>query len=170
MQHYGAPTRLLDWTCSPYIAAFFGIEHAVKQDFCVWGLYVDNVMTHTKKMLGEKHIRDYDFLRKDEHPPFVALFNSRLRSQRLISQQGVFTAQGVLKATVEQLLEDYPEQPKKDKGKGFVKFVFRNTGTAFGDYVSFLHRMNISDASLYPGIEGFSRSLRLGLMNIGSKF
>ena len=44
MQHYGASTRLLDFSHSFYVAAYFAVENATK-DSAVWAVNLD-ALTH----------------------------------------------------------------------------------------------------------------------------
>ena len=38
MQHHGAPTRLLDFTYSVYVAAYFALENADSDGCAVWAV------------------------------------------------------------------------------------------------------------------------------------
>ena len=56
MQHYGAPTRLLDFTYSPYVALYFALRNRIEResDFAeVWGLDAAALRAHPEKTSRE---------------------------------------------------------------------------------------------------------------------
>jgi hypothetical protein len=40
-QHHGLPTRLLDWTRNPLVAAYFACENDFEKDAAIFGTYLD---------------------------------------------------------------------------------------------------------------------------------
>ena len=44
MRHYGVPTRLVDFSESPFVALYFSTEECLNTDFCIWSVCIDDLM------------------------------------------------------------------------------------------------------------------------------
>jgi len=151
MQHYGASTRLLDATFSPYVAAYFSLEDGTG-DAAVY-CFRQRVF----RELDENYFRtDVTSVYRNiltEKEDIIYVYEPRHTTARLLAQQGLFLVPSSLIHSHNEIMEMY-NLPKEDAIKLIIPAKLRDDG------VHHLRRMNISSTMLFPGIEGFCRSLR----------
>ncbi len=150
MQDHGAPTRLLDFTWSPYVAAFFAL-HKTTHEGVIWACNPVEIEKQKKVDLEEPGNFRKHFLSGPS--AFVYLGEPHAMNRRLIAQSGTFLVPGGLDKSIEEILKDYPKPEET-----LVKLIMpANKVREKG--MRELYRMNITQATLFPDLDGLARSL-----------
>lgn len=159
MQHHGAPTRLLDFTKSPFVAAFFAFEGAV-DDVAVYALNTPVLWSASpafdpglsRERIDPREPGNYQAYFANNRHPLVWFGEPAEMDARLVAQSGVFVLPGLLNDSLEEILQGY--EPRQDLLRKYVL-----PASARDDAMRALYRMNVTHATLFPDLDGLARSI-----------
>ena len=155
MQHYGAPTRLLDWTFSPYIALFFAMENA-PNDSCVYAINQNALDIENKDNFGTNYKKDV--MKPNKYGSlFLRAYEPSFKNERLVRQQGLFLVPNSNFASFDDILDTYD-----NISENAIKILIDKE--LHFKFLITLKRMNITYETLFPGIDGFCKSLKFSLL------
>jgi hypothetical protein len=173
MQHYGIPTRLLDWTESPFIALYFALASCDRtregepiHDAVFWLLNPSSWnkgalqdITYSGGILNpnREQVKSYspkgDLTDRKNLP--VMIYGTH-NSPRIVAQRGMFALFG---KSLEPMEESYRSGNFE---KGILQQIMIPKGSR-DEIASSLFRKGVSDSTIYPDLHGLSMELKRSL-------
>jgi hypothetical protein len=174
IRHYFAPSRLMDFTFSFFIAAYFALEDA-KGKCAIWAVnktWLNGPNGKLMREIGGKALEEawqdregwaFDMVmlrnkrekKRKRHQRMVFPVNPLQMHQRLAAQQGLFLCPTDIAATFDKNLL---AMDGSDKKQNVVKIIIKG-GDSRNSILFNLHRTGINEAVLFPGLDGFARGL-----------
>ncbi|WNH13049.1 FRG domain-containing protein [Thalassobellus suaedae] len=184
IQHHGGPTRLLDFSKSYYVGLFFSVNHTTTESavYCLNRKLIYNKGLETEEKRYREDFLEFgsrahcNFALKEQTlSPLVTTVEPYNIHERLSRQQGLFAIpfegrqsfEYNLSLTVNSYQKELPKSKKIENFETKVKLLNEECGllkiiipTEFHNEIKKdLKLMNITNETLFPGIDGFSKSL-----------
>jgi hypothetical protein len=167
-QHHGLPTRLLDWSYSPYVALHFATASLTNfdKDGVVWCidfartnallpralsdvLAEEGSYAFTSEMLDRvaKTLGELDRLAKE---PFVLFLEASALDERIVNQYALFSLISSPIASLDDWLAAHPDLGHRIVVPAELKWEVRDK----------LDQLNVTERVLFPGPDGLSAWLK----------
>jgi len=172
MQHHGAPTRLLDWSVSPFVAAYFAVQQDTSgKSGAVWCFCSDHLKESFKKQPGGGSLKPFDeegagkwyddlLTTMKARKIVVPLSFSLASSERMVAQQGKFTMCFSVNEAHDCIMTQI-------ESKSLRKIIIPHDIKA--EFLLRLRIINITGGSLFPGVDGLGQSVR-ELVSLGKRY
>lgn len=166
-QHHGLPTRLLDWSYSPYVALHFATAdaRAESEDGEVWVVSFPDVNRElppslelrlreegshvfTGELLSEA-VGTLDELESHAEEPFALFLEPPALTERIVNQAALFSLMSTPDARFDTWLEQRPHAWRRVVIPAGLKPEVRDR----------LDQININERVLMPGLDGLSQWL-----------
>ena len=165
-EHHGVPTRLLDWSYSPLIAAHFATLGDVKADRAIWRLDWKKVhrrfgfpelallIEDLHRLLGrDGAYTPWKLIDEGTHAkPFACMIEPPTLDARISAQAATFTLCSDTNRSFDDFLAEY------DLQDALSKFVIPESATAY--IRDQLDLVGVDERRLFPDLDGVAAQMR----------